>query len=825
MSRPDRSPAAPTDSAPRFAIGWAALAYAIATLALAYPVLSGQFLVNPNSDQYIAGFAFRDFAAQALRTGQGIPEWNPYLFGGLPYVAAMHGDIFYPTALLRMVMPTDLAMTWGFVLHLFAAGLCTFGFLRAWGLGFYPSLIGGLAYMLSGPIASYASPGHDGKLFVSALLPLALWLLVRGVRDGRGWAWGAFAITVGLGVLSPHPQLLQYLLLTSGAFALFLALGPDAEGVKLDRRTAVRRLALALGAVVVGMAIGAIQYAPVRGYVDWSPRAGGGQGYEHATSYSFPLVELLNMYLPQFTGILDRYWGPNGIHLHSEYLGGSVLLLAAAAFGGDARRRFRRFWIATAVISLLWALGGSTPFFQLIYHLVPGTKFFRAPSTIIYVFALSVSVLAALGTERVMARELSRRFVLGWLLGGLVIALLATGGVVSSIAESLAGGVGASLAARQGYDSQYFAQAAEQWAGRAAVNAGEVVIGAWRSFLFVALTAGLLLAWLRGAIAARLMGIALAVVVAADLWSVARQYWMFSPPARVLFASDPAIDILKRESQPGRVLVLAQGDSGRVRRDPYFGTDGFGTGTGFMVHGIRSVTGYHGNQLARYQQLQDARTSGGQPALFTPSFWRHENARYLYTNTALPDTALKLMVGPVKNSAGSTVYLYRLPGENPYAWVTPAVTKAPDQDVRAAVLDPRFDPRRIAVFDSAAPIQAPPVSALPEPLALTTSTSNYAPGRATVALSAPAPAGSALVVSENFFPGWRAIVDGREAPVYRADFNLMGVPLPAGARTVELRFDDAALGAGRAITLLALLLAAGALVAGLVLDRRRARLG
>ena len=55
---------------------------------------------------------------------------------------------------------------------------------------------------------------------MSALLPLALWLLVRGIRDGRHWAWGALAITVGLAVLSPHPQLLQYMLLTSGAFAL-----------------------------------------------------------------------------------------------------------------------------------------------------------------------------------------------------------------------------------------------------------------------------------------------------------------------------------------------------------------------------------------------------------------------------------------------------------------------------------------------------------------------------------------------------------------------------------------------------------------------------
>jgi hypothetical protein len=820
MSRPEKSSAAPPDSAPRFALGWAALTYALATLALAYPVLSGQFLVNPHSDQYLAGFAFRDFAAQALRAGQGIPQWNPYLYGGMPYVAAMHGDIFYPTALLRMLMPTDVAMTLGFVVHLFAAGLFTYGFLRAWGLGFYPALVGGLAYMLSGPIASYASPGHDGKLFVSALLPLALWVLIRGVRDGKNWAWGAFALVVGLAVLAPHPQILQYLLLTSGAFALFLALGPDATGQRLDRRTAVRRLALALGAVLIGMAIGAIQFAPVREYVAWSPRAGG-RDYGYATSYSFPIVELVNLYLPQFTGILAKYWGPNGIHLHSEYLGGPVLMLAGAAFGSEARRSFRRFWIGVGLVTFAWMLGGNTPFFRLVYELVPGTKFFRAPSTIIYVFALAVSVLAALGAERILARPFSRRYAFAWLAFGLVVALLASGGVLTSLATGAAQGTAQRIAAQQGYDPSVVPQIAEQLT---TANAGDVILGAWRSFLFVALAAGAMLAYLRGAVTPRVFGLTLTVIVAADLWSIAREYWLFSPPAKTLYASDPAIELLKKQDQPGRVLVATRGDSGLVRPDPYYGTDGQGSGTGLMVHGIRSLTGYHGNQLGRYQTLEDLRLQNGAPALVTPMFWRQENARYLYTNLPVGDTALTRLIGPVKNSAGSTVYLYRLPGDNPYAWVAPAMTKAPDQDVQTAVLDPRFDPLRIAVFDTAAPLTAPPLTALPERSPLTTRTTNYGPGHATIALSGPASAGSALVVSENYFPGWRATVDGRSVPVYRADYNLIGVPLPAGARTVELSFRDEAIATGKAITLAALLLAVAALAAGLALDRRRARL-
>ncbi|HZE09679.1 MAG TPA: hypothetical protein VE110_13080, partial [Gemmatimonadaceae bacterium] len=269
----DKSRPAPTSAnapaalpAPRFAFGWAAFVYAICTLSLAYPALAGKFLVNPHSDQYIAGYAFREFAASTLRATGHFPMWNPYLFGGMPYVAAMHGDIFYPTFLLRMMLPTDVAMTWGFIIHIFLAGLFTYGFLRVIGYSFSGALVGGIAYMMSGQIASSVSPGHDGKLFVSALFPLALWLLYRGIRQGRQWSWGAFALIIGLCVLSPHPQLLQYTLLTCGAYALFLAFSA-VDGPALPRGVAIRRLGAALASVIVGLAIGAVQYLPVREYV------------------------------------------------------------------------------------------------------------------------------------------------------------------------------------------------------------------------------------------------------------------------------------------------------------------------------------------------------------------------------------------------------------------------------------------------------------------------------------------------------------------------------------------------------------------------------
>jgi hypothetical protein len=785
------SSAVPSE-APRFALARAALFYALCTIALGYPALAGQFLVNPLSDQYIAGYAFREFAAESLRGEGAFPQWNPYLFGGMPYVAAMHGDIFYPTFLLRMVLPTDVAMTWGFMIHVFLAGLFTHCFLRAVGLTFYAALVGGAAYLLSGQVASFVSPGHDGKLFVSALFPLALWMLVRGIRDGRAWAWGVLSLTVGLAVLSPHPQLLQYMLLACGAFALFLAFRSGRrEG--LDRRLALRRLAYALGAVLLGGAMGAIQYVPVREYVAWSPRAGG-KGWEHAISYSMPPEELLNSYLPQFTGILNDYWGRNGIHFHSEYLGAAVLVLVGAAIGrANGQRGFTLFWLVTLVVTVLWALGGYTPFYQLVYVLVPGTKYFRAPSTILYIVSFATSVLAALGTERALRGSVRMGYLLGWGVAAALVAVLAASGGLTNFATSVAP------------PEQYEAVLA---------NATQVTVGAWRSFAFVALLSGLLLAFARGRVPYAAAGWGLAAIISLDLWTVLRQYWRFSPAAAEIYASDLAIEYVKRQTQPGRVLALQLGPS-EAAHDPML------LGDGLMVHRVRGVLGYHGNELGRYDVLTGK--AEGYRQLGNPNLWQLLNVRYILTNVPEPplDGAQKL-VGPVKDAAGATVHLYSVPGDNPAAWVAPAIVEASDEVVLATILDPRFPVRSTALFDTSAAVQGrTDLKSPPRPLPIAVEVTRYDPGRISLRLNAPAPAGSALVVSENYYPGWRAAVDGKAAELARADYTLIGVPLPEGARRVELTFDSRAYEQGKLITLVALATVVVVTLAGLVADRRR----
>jgi hypothetical protein len=555
-------------------------------------------------------------------------------------------------------------------------------------------------------------------------------------------------------------------------------------------------MGMALVAVAIGLATGAIQYLPVREYVAFSPRAGGLPDYDTATSYAWPIRELFDAYLPQFTGMIEAYWGVNSIHLHSDYVGAVVLVLAGAGLAGlrgDPRRGFLMFWTVTLVIALLWAVGGDTPFYRIPYAIVPGTKYFRAPATVFFVGSLALATLSARGAERLLTREMGRAYAVGWLLFAASIVGLAHAGILNDFAQALA---------------------PDEMVDAVIANQGAVTAGAWRSFAFVLLVVLVYFAHGRGLLPLAASGAALALIVAADGWTIMRQYWIFSEPASVVYRSNAAIERIQADSQPSRVLAI------ELEPNPRRDTDL--QGDGLMVHRLRGVLGYHGNQLARYNTL--LQKDEGFQQVFNPRVWQLLNIRYLMTNSADVATffpGAQWVIGPVENAAGTRIYLYRLPGENPYGWVTSARVKAADDAVLPTLFNRGFDPGSAALFALEADVAETPDSGfVPPPSENTARVLAYEPGRVSLELAAPAGEGSALVVSENYYPGWRATVDGQPAPVNRVDYTLLGVPLPAGGKRIDLVFDSATYHRGKVITLVALALTLILIIGGTIKERR-----
>jgi hypothetical protein len=740
------------------------------SLLLLWPLLQGKMLFGGNrSDMFIAGWAFRRFGAETFLHTGSIPQWNPYLFGGLPYIGAMHGDIFYPTAWLRWVLPVDVAITWGMVLHFVLAGWFLYRFAIALGASWGAALIGGVAYELTGILASQMSPGHDGKLFVSALAPLAFWTLLVAIRRQRAWAYGAFALEVALIVLG-HYHMAYFLLLALGLWALYLALW-DSE--RATSQPAWKPLAYSAAAVAVGVAITALQVLPFLSYIPYSPRAASGPdtGWQFATSYAFPPAELLTLLLPEFNGVLERYWGSNPIKLHTEFMGVLPLLLAALAWSDRSRRRVVLAFTVGAALFLGFSFGGHTPFYRPFFELLPGLNKIRAMGMVMYLSAFALCVLAALGADALMARRVKTRTVL--VLGGVTIAIGAVGAVggLQGLAESLA------LPERAEY---------------VMANAEALRVGALRMLACALVATTLLWATATGRLAARVATVALVAATAIELWSIDRRFFTWSPRASQLFAADAVTTYLQKAPKPYRVFD-AQASYGQSI---------------LMGYDIPQLTGYHGLQLQRFNDL-----FGAQEGL-SPSLVELYALRYLILAEEQQVPGFTMVVPKTTTPFGSTAVLYERNAPTPWARVVRGIATAPDAQIPGTVTDSRFPVGGVVLLSdstsatrpSSVPMAAPPYAAS----AAVAAVRAWAPGAMTIAVtgdSVTAAKASMLMVAENWYPDWRATVDGREAVVRRVDHALIGVELPPGAREVQLRFESSAYRTGQWISAASLLIA------------------
>jgi hypothetical protein len=417
-----------------------------------------------------------------------------------------------------------------------------------------------------------------------------------------------------------------------------------------------------------------------------------------------------------------------------------------------------------------------------------------------------------------LRRQLSPKYAPAWAIAAGAFALLMSIGGYRLLVSAAMGFVGAQ------FPENIRAQALQYYgfADRAEANATSAILGAWRSFVFVALTAGVIWAYYKNRVSLKTAAWGLAALLIVDLWSIERLYWQYMPPASQIFASDPAIDSIKADiarTGPGRTILLPAG-SGIDPMDAYFRKNAL------MNHLVRTIEGEQGNELGIYRNMMSL--DSGRVAL-NPNMWRHENVRYLYTGLdpqqlqqasaqmALPP--FTSLAGPVRNANGSMVFAYRIGAPNPYAWIATSAVQANPEQVLPTVLDPRFEPSVAAIVDTGTSLEGGSAAGL-APAKNMVIVRSYEPGKVAMELSQPAAAGNILVVSENYYPGWTRRLDSADEPVSRVNYNLIGVPLRAGDRTVTLTFQDPGYGRGKTITLFAVGLAVVLLIVGLVADRR-----
>jgi len=234
------------------------------------------------------------------------------------------------------------------ILHpLRPCGLFTYLFLRTLRVSWTGSVIGGVAYQLSGIVASYVQTRTRRKLVVSALMPLVLLGFVLGMRDRRPAGYAIAAIGVGVSILTQHVQITYYLLIMAGLFALYLhvpASSAPARRTRAPARPGARRRRAGIRHRRDPTVAGRLRTCRCRA----RPSACRAASKERRVT---PFPGSPSRVLPQTVrgGAIRRsQHRPTGdriLKLHSEYL--SVNSLAILVRPGEARRRLRR-WLAAA---------------------------------------------------------------------------------------------------------------------------------------------------------------------------------------------------------------------------------------------------------------------------------------------------------------------------------------------------------------------------------------------------------------------------------------------------------------------------------------------
>ncbi len=754
----------------------------IALLLLSLVVLFSEFVFSDKmlhgSDTLNAGYYFRSFLVDYVKTNFSVPQWNPYIWGGMPFVEAFHGDIFYPLSIIKYFGPLKRSLGWVLFWHIFLSGIFMYLAARQFKQTKIASLFAGACFMFAPFLVSLVAPGHDGKIFVTTLFPLAMLFLDRGFNSKPLLNFSALGLVIGFIILSPHPQMSYFTLWSVSAYAAFKLIIIVKESKSI--MPAVKPSLFVTYAVFIGLLLSAIQFYP--GYIytsNFSPRSETKQGWDWATSWSMHEEEAASLIIPEFSGtsssnVTTYYWGKNAFKDNSEAVGAVALFLALiGAF--FSRRKEAWFFGGLGLFALSYALAATTPLFHL-YYLIPKVSSMRAASMIMFIFTFSTALLAGYGIDYIrnstkLGEKISSK--LNWimigfpsLLGFLALAFSMNGKGMLNLWAWLFHPQAASTLVQRNLSKLDVAY----------LNLPAIQSGAWLAFLFVSIAA--LMLWLYSSRKAGLW--ILAAVIAVPVIDGIRFDARFirtvdSKNFASRFEENSFVNYLKSKPGHWRVMNLLNNEDNQF---PYFG--------------IPVPTGYHGNQLKWYDNLAG---DLGRLNFKKPGFLNLMGAKYIISQ-GKPDGYFGDIEMVVEQDFGQ-VQLYR--NEN----VVPRVFLADKYEVieDRKLIYPQVVNSRLDLADRVILEEKPGLEIIADQFSTDSAWFvDYQPDSVMVGLRCNA--NKILVMTDVYFDAWKVFIDGNQAKLMRSYGALRAVEIPAGSKNVLFRYESERYKTGRLVTLL-----------------------
>jgi hypothetical protein len=721
-------------------------------------------------------FVFRDFGLysyplafyhrESFWRGE-IPLWNPLSHCGLPFLAQWNTLVLYPLSAVYLLLPLSWALGLFNLAHLLLAGLGMYFLGYRWTSNRLAAAGAGVAFAFNGfTLNSLIWPHYLAAL---GWMPWVVWLGERAWREGRG-AVVAAALVGAVQMLTGGPEIIVVTWVLLG----LLALAELVRG-RLARQRLLWRLALVV-ALVTGLS--AAQLLPFLELLRHSQR-----GTEYAEGdWSMPWSGWANLLVPLFR----CHPSSSGVYFQagqgltsSYYLGSGVLALAVLAV---CRLRAWRVWLSAVLISVCLGLatGRHTPLWDWARAVFPPLGYMRYPIKFVIPVVFLVPLLAAVALARWQAAEgheaarwrrtaLQVGTVLGIVTLGIIglavlrpapdersITTVFNGATRLLFLGAILGCGGLLMRSRQGARAP-----AAPPAGSDRVELGG---GSRRACL---LSLGLLtLLWLDVATHAPRQNPTVEAAVYAP--GLAPLHQLKPQPAlgesRALLRLDAILTLRSKFLTNAFAAYLCH------RLSLYDNCN--------LLDGIPKVDGFFPLCLRQ----EEAVRSQLYP---TPAAFRTNLAEFLSVSQVTAEG------DPLQFTARSGFAPLATAGQRP-------VFVAEAQSV-SALLDPAWDPRAVVFL---------PPEAKPLILVTNQTQAQVRVVRFTahcIELEVEASARSLVVVSQAFYPAWRASVDGRETPILRANHAFQALQVPAGRSHVKLVYRDRWFQTGAVVSLTTLL--------------------
>lgn len=700
-------------------------------------------------------YPWRLLAIEQFKDGQ-IPLWNPYAFAGTPLLANVQSAVFYPFNVLFFVFHPILAWVMYILLQPLLAYCGMYLFIRSLSLSKYAAVFGGISFASIGYLGVWLELGIVGHTAI--WLPFILWGITKYTKEKNIIFLLVSTLGLTLSLLAGHMQTAVYVYIISFIYFCFVTL-PRYSWKDL----------LQLWFIFLAFGIAAVQLIPSLELLQYSAR-NGETSKDIFFQFQLPLKHLITIFAPDFFGnpATNNYWGRD----YGEFITyfGIVALVFAMIGITQVKQRVVRFFVVVGIISLLFAL--PTFLSELLTILQVPVLGTSNPARAIFIFQFSLVVVGAYGIEEVFIKK---RLPLKLLLVLFFIYVCIWVGVfIGKIIDT-------TLVTELAITQRNLILPTTLFI----VTIVTMVLfkKTKKNFLFLLLIM---------------------------LMTYEYQYFLYkySPfaPASYIFPQHPLITYLQKESPPHRVFA--------------YDSTHFETNLSTQWH-LQNPDGYDPLYIKRYGELINASGKG----IFTSVIPRSDATlpESLPINDSYPKQVVMNMLSVLyaadRDDNQRLIYElqpWRFPSDRYVLFWQQGKWKV-YKNLKAMPRASIFYNAEVVtndkeiiekLFDQKFPYQETLILEENPPLRLTKKTPtsakviSYKPNE--VIIEGTTTQAGLLFLADNYYPGWKAYVDGKETKIYRTNYTFRAVIFPQGKHTVRFSYQPESFRLGAVTSIISL---------------------